>query len=71
MEARRYTSFDILYNYYSSYKQGTLYSLLFLDISNIIYIDINVIDNNIIILDDESEKFNEDENDDIKISINT
>ena len=70
MEARRYTSVDILYNYCGSHKQGTLYSLLFLDISNVIYIDIDVVDNDMTISDDESEKFNEDENDDMEIPIN-
>ena len=70
MEARRYTLSDVLCDYYGSHKQDTLYSLLFLDISNIIYIDIDVVDNNMIILDDESEKLNEDENDDMEISIN-
>ena len=71
MEARRCTSSDVLCNYYSSHKQGTLYSLLFLDISNVIYIDIDVVDDDMIILDDESEKLNEDENDNMEISINT
>ena len=71
VEARRCTSSDILYDYYSSHKQGTLYSLLFLDISNVIYIDIDIVDNNMIISDDESEKFNEDENDDMEIPIDT